>query len=118
MNNNKIKVILYLIIKIFLFLCVTMLMYFLTNFYIGTAESKKEVIENEFWEYLFGKILCIFIIATFFWVIYFLIERYVFKIKFKIAKKIRTIEIILYFVFSIIFTLSHIYWWCIELGII
>ena len=95
----------YLIFKTIGFFFVLFVIFILANFHLGTAEKFEEAKADDFVGMFVSKILFSFIPAAFFWIIGFLIGKYLLKIKFKLTKKIRLIEITLYLVFSVIFSL-------------
>jgi len=97
----------YLIIKGFVFICVVMGIYFITHFTLGVPEGI-EYFKDVFFESLFLKSAIAFVPSFIIYLVSLLFEKLL-HVKYKIAKKIRIIEPIIYLILSIVFTLGFMY---------
>ncbi|MBP1629820.1 MAG: hypothetical protein H6Q15_713 [Bacteroidetes bacterium] len=97
----------YLILKTIVFCIVVMGIYFLTHFSLGVVNGIDDF-NYFYWEMLLVRSSFTFILSLIPYSISLFIERLT-GVKYKIAKKIRIIEPIIYLILSIVFTLGFMY---------
>lgn len=98
----------YLIIKTIVFVIVVMVIFVITNFQLGDDNYDIDYFKDCYWEVLLGKFAIAFVISLIPYSLSLFIERLT-GVKYKIAKKIRIIEPIIYLILSIVFTLGFMY---------
>lgn len=98
----------YLLLKTIVFVITVMGIYFFSHISIGTSEDRVPFYQKIFWSFLVESSLITFILSIVPYSIGLLIERLT-GVRYKIAKKIRIIEPIIYLVLSVVFTLGFMY---------